>query len=434
MKIRLKFAAFILLIGMLALLLAAESVRIAWATRLGKSTRTEDLRRAVSLDPTNPDLHFRLGTAEVFNLEDPDTTDGIGQLQRATDLSPHQTRYWTALASACQFEGKINCAGNAISTALALSPMAPRVHWEAANYYLWANRQDLAFSQFRRLLELDPGYAGATFQASLGAASNPGFVYDNVLTSAASPKLKLAYVSFLSSHKYGDFAFQIWKQLAAGKTAFSFSAADPYLEHLISAHKYQEALTVWNDLEDRGLVPQSGDKNDLVFNGGFEHIPLNAGFDWRYHQESYVAVEFETHQALAGKGGLRLDFSDVGNHQAEPIYQLVPVKADQAYVLTARVRSTNIVSDSGPRLRVTDPACPKCLTASTSAIVGTTLWHQITLRFRTGPQTSAVRVSIWRARSLGYPTEILGTLLVDQVSLRPDAPVTAQVDKKGGTS
>ncbi len=432
--IRPKLVAFVIVTGMIGLLLAAESVRIAWAIRLGKSTRTDDLRRAVSLDPGNPDLHFRLGTAEAFNLEDPDTTDGVEQLQRATELSPHQTRYWSSLASACQFAGKRDCASHAIVRALALSPMAPRIHWEAANYYLWANRQEKAFSQFRRLLELDPSYAGATFRASVHAAGNPNIVYDTVLTRSAGPKLKLAYVSFLSSHEYGDSAFQIWEKLAAGKTDFDFSSADPYLEHLIGARKYQEALTVWNDLKARGLVPQSGDNSDLIFNGGFEHIPLNAGFDWRYHEEPYVAVDFETHQGRAGKRYLRLDFTDVGNHQAEPIYQLVPVRAGQTYVLTAQVRSADIVSDSGPRLRVTDPGCPECLTASTGAIVGTTPWHQITLRFRTGPQTSAVRVSIWRARSLGYPTEILGSLLVDQVSLRPDAPVTAQVDKKGGTS
>jgi hypothetical protein len=423
-----------LVAGMIALLLAAESVRIVWASRLGKSTRTGDLRRAVSLDPANPNLHFRLGTAEVYNLEDPDTTDGTNQLRLATELSPHETRYWGALASACQFEGKRDCARHAIARALALSPMAPRIRWEAANYYLWANQRDEALSQFRRLLELDPGYAGATFRAALGAAHDPAVVYNDVLTTAGSPKLKFAYISFLAAHDHNDFAFQIWKMLAAGKTEFDFSSADPYLEQLIGAHKYAEALSVWNGLESRDLVPKSGGKGNLVFNGDFKHLPLNAGFDWRYHQEPYVAVEFAVHQTRSGKGSVRLAFSDVGNHQAEPIFQLVPVEANQDYVLTARVRSANIVSDSGPRLRVTDPACRECLTASSSAVVGTTSWHPITLRFRTGPRTSAVRVSIWRPRSLGYPTEILGTLLVDRISLTPEAQVTAQASPKGGHS
>lgn len=433
-KIRPKLVALVLVTGLISVLLAAEGVRIAWAVRLGKSSKVADLRKAISLDPTNPDLHYRLGMAEVFDMENPDAADGTEQLHLATQLSPRETRYWSALASACQFEGKNNCADDAIAKTLALSSMAPRIHWDAANYYLWANRQEEALNQFRRLLELDPSYAVASFRASLGAAGDPELVYNSLLAPATGPKLKLAYGNFLLSHEYGDFAFRVWKELVASKTAIDFSDVDPYLENLISARRYPEALSVWNDLETLGLVPQSGDNSNLVFNGGFEHIPINAGFDWRYHQEPYTAVRFDNHLPCAGKSCLRLDFSDVENHQDEPVYQIVPVRPDQTYLLTAQIRSVNIVSDSGPRLRVMDPACRDCLANLTNTVVGTTPWHQISLRFRTGPQTSAVRVSIWRARSLSYPTEILGTLWVDQVSLKSEAPVTAEVEKKVGTS
>lgn len=430
LHIRPRAAAFVVVVGLVSLLLAAESVRIAWAAQLGKSSKVADLKKAVFLDPANPNLHFRLGMAEAFDLENPDTAAGVEQLDLATRLSPHETRYWSALASACQFQGNSICAGDAISRTLSLRPMAPRIHWEAANYYLWANRQDEAFSQFRRLLDLDPAYAGASFRASLGSTSDPQLVYDSLVTPAASPKLQLAYISFTSSHNYGDFAFQIWKELVASKADIAFSDADPYLERLINDHKYDQAVSVWNDLQARGLAPQSDSGPNLVFNGGFEHIPINAGFDWRYQKDPYTTVQLATHLPSAGKRCLRIDFSDVGNHQDEPVYQIIPVRADQNYVLTAQVHSVNIVSASGPVLRVTDPVCWQCLTASTDAIMGTTPWRQITLRFRTGPRTDAVRVSIWRARSLGYPTEILGTLWLDQVSLKAETPVAAQVDKK----
>jgi Carbohydrate binding domain len=414
--------------------LAGESVRIAWAIRLGGSSQMAAVKRAVSLDPANPELHFRLGTAEVYDLEHSDPAEGLQQLRLATELSPHEARYWSALASACQFEGKMGCASGATARTLALSPMAPHIHWEAANYYLWSNHQELAIGQFRRLLELDTNYAGATFRASLRALGDPGLVYSEVLPPASSPKLKLAYISFLSSHGNGDFAFQVWEKLVASKSVFDFSAADPYLEHLIGARKYQEALSAWGDLEARGLVPQSGGNGGLVFNGGFEHVPMNAGFDWRYQQDPYVAIDFQGGRPYEGKHSLQLDFSDVENHLDEPVYQIVPVKSDQTYVLSAQVRSNSLTAGSGPRLRVTDPACSECLTASSDAVIGTTSWHEISLTFRTGPQTTAVRVSVWRARSLGYPTEILGTLWVDQVSLRPVASVPAQITQRGGTS
>lgn len=420
------------MVGFLSLLLAAESLRIALATRIGKSNSVTQMKKAVSLDPANPGLHFRLGTAEIYDLGNPDTADGMGQLRRATELSPHETRYWTALASACEFEGDRGCADGAIAKTLSLSPMTPGVHWEAANYYLWANEQSQALSQFQRLLELDPHYAEAAFRVTLEATGSPEVVYNRVLPPDASPKLKLAYINFLATHGHRHSAFHVWKEVVVSRPQFKFPTVNPYLDHLIGSRQYQTAATVWRDLEQRGVLGQTAehDPNNLVFNGGFERVPLDAGFDWRYRQEPYVSVDFRARQAYAGKYCLRLNFSDVENHQDEPVYQLVPVVANQEYQLTAYIRSANIDSHSCPRLRVVDPACPTCVSVTSSPVKGTTPWHKVVLNFQTGPQTHLVRLSVWRPRSLDYPTAILGTLWLDQVSIRAVGSVSSQPGRR----
>lgn len=407
---------------------------MALATTLGRSASVPEIKRAIGLEPSDADLHFRLGTAEIYSMGNSDAADGIHQLQRATQLSPDETRYWTALAFACEFEGEAACADKAIARSLALSPMVPQVHWEAASFYLRINRQESALNQFRRLVELDPNYDGPVFRASLGATESPNAVYQNVVTPAASPKLKLAYVEFLANNGHGNSAFHVWQELAAGGLHLKFSLADPYLEHLIDARRYQQAMAVWRDLIHQGIVQQAAGKDpaNLVFNGGFEQVPLNAGFDWRYNEVPYVAVDFRDRHAYKGKYSLQLDFTDVENHQDEPVYQFVPVAADQAYELTAYIRSANITSDSGPRLRVVDPECPKCLDASSKATVGTTPWHKVVLDFHTGPNTRVVRLSVWRPRSLNYPAEILGTLWLDQVSIRAISPPAGQTAQRSG--
>src|SRR5208283_5403688 len=103
-------------------------------------------------------------------------------------------------------------------------------------------------------------------------------------------------------------------------------------------------------------------------------------------------------------------------------YQIIPVAPNQAYALAAYVRSSDITSDSGPRLRVTDPACPRCLDASTDTTLASTPWRQVTLRFTAGAQTQAVRVSVWRARSRSFPMEISGSFWLDSVSVRAERP------------
>jgi hypothetical protein len=108
------------------------------------------------------------------------------------------------------------------------------------------------------------------------------------------------------------------------------------------------------------------------------------------------------------------------NDDFEPVYQIVPVVPNHSYSLTAYARSMDITSDSGPRLRVTDPECPTCLNALTDATVGSTPWHQVTIGFTSGPQTQAVRVSVWRPRSRVFPMEISGSFWLDAVSLRAE--------------
>jgi hypothetical protein len=155
-----------------------------------------------------------------------------------------------------------------------------------------------------------------------------------------------------------------------------------------------------------------------VFNGGFEQLPLGAGFDWRSQPSPYASVDFTGSPPFEGRRCLRLDFPISHNDEFEPVYQILAVAPNQAYTLAAYVRSQDLTSDSGPRLRVTDAACPSCLDVSTAATVGDTPWHMVTLNFSTGPQTQALRVSVWRPRSEIFPEEITGTFWLDAVSLK----------------
>jgi hypothetical protein len=162
------------------------------------------------------------------------------------------------------------------------------------------------------------------------------------------------------------------------------------------------------------------EQGNLVFNGGFEQPPLGAGFDWRSQPSPYVSVDFADASPYEGTYCLRVDFPVSENDEFEPVYQILPVAPNQAYTLAAYVRSGDITSDSGPRLRVMDPSCPSCLDASTATTVGTTPWHTVTLKFFAGPQTQAVRVSVWRPRSRTFPMDISGSFWLDAVSVRAE--------------
>jgi hypothetical protein len=412
----LSLAAVVTLVG------SAEAIKIAAVTALAKSAEVSDLQKGIALDPGNPVLHDRLTQLYGDSLEPSNLSAAVQEARRATALNPHKSDYWLTLASACESVHDNACADQAVQSALDLSPMVPRVWWDAGNHYLRADQPESALPCFHHLLDISPDYAEPTFDLTLRAYGDPKMILEKVVGGEKNPRLELAFADFMSANNEFDAAHQAWNRIADGGSPFPFASVQPYIERLLAKGQYQEARAIWLNLEGRGVIPKpaDSDQGNLVYNGGFEQPPLDAALDWRSPAASYVSVDFADSSPYEGARCLRVDFPVGQNDEFEPVYQIVPVVPDQAYALKAYVRSRDITSDSGPRLRVIDPDCPTCLDAVTDTTVGSTDWHNVTLSFTAGPQTQAVRIAVWRPRSRVFPMEISGTFWLDAVSVRAE--------------
>lgn len=409
---------FLLAAGVALLLLGLEGARAMVVSVAAASSRVPALQRALTLDPDNPDLENRLGLAYFYSPDHLNNVKALEHLRRATALNPHRSFYWSDLGQACESVGDKPCADRGFDEALKLSPMMPHLYWMAGNHYLSAGQPDTALARFHRLLELSPNYAWSTFDTCLRALGDPDAVLRGVIAPDESVALKINYVVFLSGLGYDAVARRVWAATVTGSTAFAFDLARPYVEHTISSGRYEDAFRTWQDLERLGIVT-GREQDNLVFNGGFERAPLNAGFDWRYDQTPYDSVDFADPRGCEGVRCLRLDFTVASNLEFEPVFEYVPIAPGQEYVLTAHVRSQDITSDSGPRLRVSDPECHGCLEAASSMAVGTTPWHQVALTFSTSPQTRLIKLSVWRPPSRTFPFQIAGHFWLDAVLLKP---------------
>jgi tetratricopeptide (TPR) repeat protein len=423
LKSRRRSGMYLSLAALVTLLGSAEAIKIAAVTALGKSGDVTAVQKAIALDPGNPVLHNQLTELYSDSPEQSSLAAALQGARRATALNPNKSDYWLTLASTCESVPDNACADQALQRVLNLSPMVPQVWWVAGNHYLRTDRRESALPCFHRLLELSPEYAAPTFALTLRAYGEPKMIFDKVVGNEKNPQLGLAFADFMSANNQFDAARQAWTQIASKGSQFPFAAVQPYIERLLGQGRYQEAQTIWSQLEMRGVIAKPGDSEpgNLLFNGGFEQPPLGAGFDWRSQPSSYVSADFADASPYAGAHCLRVDFPVGQNDEFEPVYQIVPVVPNQAYTLAAYVRSRDITSDSGPRLRVTDPACPSCLDALTDTTVGSTSWHKVTLKFNAGPITQAVRISVWRPRSRVFPMEISGSFWLDAVSIRAEA-------------
>jgi hypothetical protein len=410
-----------LVVAVGALVLGGAALRTAIIDLLGESDDAEKIHRAITMDPANPELYHRLGMVLCTSSGEACRTEGWGDLRRATELDPRTARYWTDLAWVCEMAGDTACAAESVEQAVKVSPMTPQVHWLAANTLLREGQREGAMAEFRRLLELDPTYAPATFHVCLGSLGDPQLILQKVIPPAKDPSLRLAYLTFLRTNEEDEFAPQVWRQIVETGTRFPFSVAAPYIEHLLERGSFDEAQGAWRDLEKLGIIPSPppGDDGNLVYNGDFESTPLNTGFDWRDQPAPFIALDFSDPSSHKGNRCLRIDFTVSRNEQYAPITQLIPVSPKQSYVLTAFVRSQDITSDSGPRLQMLDPVQQRDPNMMSETTVGTTPWHQISLKFCTGAATKIVQLSVVRVRGRSFPTEISGSFWLDTVALKP---------------
>ena len=91
-------SGFLLAVGLAALFMAGEAVRIVIAASLEGSARLPQLRRALTLDPDNANLHYQLGLVYSYSPQDIDPAEALKHFRRATELNPYRAIYWSSVA------------------------------------------------------------------------------------------------------------------------------------------------------------------------------------------------------------------------------------------------------------------------------------------------------------------------------------------------
>jgi hypothetical protein len=183
-----------------------------------------------------------------------------------------------------------------------------------------------------------------------------------------------------------------------------------------------EAAQVWSDLREKGLIKPTYQPTaqNLIINGQFEDDLFNAGFDWRISKIEGAEILIDGGTSHSPSHAVRVQFNGKSNLVFGHVSQYVRVEPGRRYRLQGFMKTEGITTDSGPRLRVTDPYDPRLLTMFSESLTGTTPgWTQVSLDFQAPPQTSLILVSLARQPSKKLDNQIAGTVWLDDVSLTP---------------
>jgi len=284
------------------------------------------------------------------------------------------------------------------------------------------DREEKAFPYFRRLLAMDSTYFEPTLRLCMRATRDPLTIYSAVIPhDGKDAARRFNYLMFLSSTADFESAMRIWEQMLSGPDPSpALPMVKPFLDFLLDHDQIQSAGRVWGDLQRTGAIPRSlaPSGETLLYNGSFATSPLNTGFDWRVNDSPDLIYDFADPSAYRGGNCLRIEFALGRNAEYDLLNQVVVVEPETRYELTAYVRSDNLTSESGPRLRIVEMGCENCEAPTSDSTVGTTPWHPVTVAFTTRPRAEAVRVSFWRPQDQTYHRDITGTVWLDNVTLR----------------
>ncbi len=395
-----------------ALFLYIAVVALGYTAKvLGASLLFDRVTLASRLDPLNATYEHFLGRIAVFERQD--FPEAARHYARAAKLNPYSTRYWLDLANTQQLLGLTDAARHSLEQAVAADPTNPQIAREAANYYLVLGDTAQALGLLALVAQHSPADARGAVELSWRATQDVRLVADHVLSRSVDSYLLL--INILMERRETAAAGQAWRALMDLKQPVPVEGAFAYIEYLLHEREVATAEEAWDQVVQRDTALRGyATGENLVVNGGFEEEILNGGFGWRYRSNPAIVLAIDQREAYRGRRSLSIAFGGEAVRDAG-LLELVPVKPDAAYRLSAKVRTESMEGAGGPQIAVFDHYSGGTLFLSPD-LVGEPGWRDVDGSFHTGPQTKLIELRVVRVPG---STRIRGKMWLDEVSVLP---------------
>jgi hypothetical protein len=300
-----------------------------------------------------------------------------------------------------------------LHNAIFVNPTHYQGRWIAGNLFLQGEDIPKAFPHFSYLLQHYPEQSSLIYDVWSKVVDDPDFLLEKLVQGDRS-SLR-TYLSYLYENNDIESAKKVWQKRAFLGQKVDRGETLGHIDFLISRNEFNEAMEVWKArLQEEGFpVPSDG---NLITNGGFEKEKiLGGGFDWKIADVKGARVVFDRSVAFEGKTSIRITFDGKENVDFHHIQQIVLLKPNTDYSLKAFIKTKDVTTKNGPKIEVygIGPA----FYGSSESAVGENAWKEVSVAFRTAPQSQAGVVRLRRERTDKFDRLISGTVWIDHVRL-----------------
>ncbi|MGH9932304.1 MAG: tetratricopeptide repeat protein [Pyrinomonadaceae bacterium] len=380
--------------------------------------RLETAQMAVNLAPNDPLPHWRLGNLALKELPPDKISLVVAEYEKAVSLSPNDYRFWMEFGGALEQAGEFDKAEKALREAVKLAPSYAYPRWYLGNLLLRTDRYAEGFVELQRASEENDQFQSQLFNLAWQLNKND---FDALQVAVGNtPGIRAAFSKYLVERGRYDDGLRLWHALTETEKRESRFAADPIIASLIGANRYHQAMEIWNE-----VAPGPGYRAELghILDGGFEnnlaHGP-GAVFGWQVQSNSLVQIGIDPGQGHSGSRSLRVYFQVRSHIDTINVSQLVPVKPNTEYDFECYLKTARLESAETPVILVVNAGDDTALVGSGAAPSGNSDWQRISMSFRTGEKTEAVKVKMVRNSCNDSPVcPIFGTVWYDDFDLKP---------------
>jgi tetratricopeptide (TPR) repeat protein len=320
----------------LALLAAALywTIRLSRADWLFRTGNPQFIQQAIRLAPGNPDYYS--GWAQ----REPERAVDI--LEKGVALNPIHSSLRIELGLAAEEKGDFRKAEASLLEAMRLdTSFAPR--WALSDFYLHRRDAEKFWPVVKAALAISYGDVSAQFRNCWALSSDPQTILERAIPDRVG--VLRQYLGFLLNEGRIDAAEPVASRVLARADKDAVDVLLNYCDRLLEAGRSKQALTVWNGLSERKLIPYgplTPGEGEAPVNGDFRLPGLGAGFDWRPSFPDGIDMD-----RAGNPPALMLSFSGKQPENAEILSQYVPLLPRRQYVLSVRYRVSGIDAESG---------------------------------------------------------------------------------------
>jgi tetratricopeptide (TPR) repeat protein len=397
------------------LVIAVCGVVTAWSLRMtvadwrAQSNGMVGLESAIRLEPGDSVLVARAALAK--NEYGDMSAEVDRELLRAAELNPFDAKVQMALGLREEFRGHLGEAERYLVHATEIDHTF-KPAWTLANFYVRQDQAEKMWPVIKRGLALNPLIFDArpVFDLCWNESGDSKKILELIPGQGSVP---IQYLSYLMSAKRTDAALEGWLRARDAE-----DRSDPiyveimirFVEFLNEANRVADAVTVWNQLVDHGIVA-SGRLNPAmgisIADPDFSFPLLERGFGWRVVHEASISV---AEAALS----LRFEFDGNEPEAVGVLGTVAPLVPGREYRLTWKTDASELSSrkDPGFAWQITQEpggavtACQPLLQAGDEG----------TCRFASLPNAGSARFDLIYKRANGT-TRVDGMLRIANVKL-----------------